>query len=145
MEKQQVWASRDAGGKIDAIFYGGPSSTSTETLDRDHPEVVAYEQAQAADTVPAVVSDRQFFQMLAISGAITKEEALAAVMTGAIPSALESIVAAIEDENEEFAVRMLLSGATQFRRDHPLAASIAAARGMSDEQLDEFWTAAAAL
>lgn len=145
-EKTQVWVSRDAHAKISAVYHGGPASDAIETKDFDDVEVVAFEEDQSKLTAsfPAI-SDRQFFQMLAVSEAITKEEALAAVMVGTIPAALEAIVSGIADENEQFAARMLLSGATQFVRDHPLVSAVAAARGMTEQQLDEFWSAAAAL
>lgn len=79
--------------------------------------------------VPAVISDRQFFHQLAKIGTITKEEALAAVKTGEIPPALQAFVAAIPDAEDRFDVEMLLSGAVEFRFDHPLTPAIAAANG----------------
>ena len=144
-EKKQVWVSRDDTAMINGIFPGGPATGAEESLDFDHPEVIAFQAKMNAAPAPRTISDRQFFQMLAVSEAITKEEALAAVMVGTIPAALEAIVSGIADENEQFAARMLLSGATQFVRDQPLVSAVAAARGMTEQQLDEFWSAAAAL
>lgn len=79
--------------------------------------------------VPQSISDRQFFHMLAKLGTITKDEALAAVKTGEIPAALQAFVAAIPDEDDRFDAEMLLSGAVEFRFDHPLTPAIAAANG----------------
>lgn len=93
---------------------------------------------------PSVISDRQFFQVLAQAGAITPEEALAAVKTGALPAAIEAAVGALP-EAEQFSARMLLSGATVFERGHPMVAQLGAALGYDDAALDALWTAAAAL
>lgn len=94
--------------------------------------------------VPQTISDRQFFQQLAIAGVITQEEALAAVKTGDIPSAPSGFIAALDDA-ARFNAEMLLSGATVFQRNHPLTDAIAAAQGMTPAQVDDFFRAAAAL
>lgn len=96
------------------------------------------------DPVPTLISDRQFFQQLAVLGIITPEEALAAVGPGEIPAAMLTMIAALP-EAEQFAARMLLTSATVFDRGHPLVAMFGAAFGWSGAQLDAFWTAAAAL
>ncbi|MCW2243566.1 hypothetical protein [Azospirillum canadense] len=94
--------------------------------------------------VPASISDRQFFQQLAVDGIVTQAEALAAVKTGDIPAALAGILDALPDD-QRFAAEMLLSGATSFERAHPLSIAIGVARGMSDAEVDGFFRAAAAL
>lgn len=94
--------------------------------------------------VPQTISDRQFFQQLAIAGIISQEEALAAVKTGDIPAALSGFIAALDDA-ARFNAEMLLSGATVFQRNHPLTDAIAAAQGMTPAQVDDFFRAAAAL
>lgn len=96
------------------------------------------------EPVPETISDRQFFQQLAIAGVISQEEALAAVKTGDIPAALSGFIAALDDA-ARFNAEMLLSGATIFARNHPLTDAIAAAQGMKPEQVDDFFRAAAAL
>jgi len=48
-------------------------------------------------------------------------------------------------EAERFAAEMLLSGATEFRRDHELTAAIGAARGMTDTEIDDFFRSVAML
>ena len=91
------------------------------------------------------ISDRQFFQQAAIMGLITREEALAAVKTGAIPAALSAVVNTIPDADAKFAAEMLLSGATTFQRHHPFTEAVGAAMGMTSEQVDQFFLAAGAL
>lgn len=94
--------------------------------------------------VPERISDRQFFQGLATTGLILKEEALAAVKTGEIPAALGAFLEDVS-EDERFAAHMLLAGATVFERSHPLTIGIAAKAGMSPQELDAFWRMCAAL
>lgn len=89
--------------------------------------------------VPQIISDRQFFHQAAIAGIITQDEALAAVSIGAIPAVLQTIVDGIPDTNEQFAAKMLLSGATVFDRNHPLAEAVGASLGWTVEQIDQFF------
>ena len=103
-----------------------------------------YEPPVVVEPVPDTISDRQFFQQLAIAGVISQEEALAAVKTGDIPAALSGFIAALDDA-ARFNAEMLLSGATLFQRNHPLTDAIAAAQGMKPDQVDDFFRAAAAL
>ena len=93
--------------------------------------------------IPAI-SDRQFFQKLANDGLVTREEALAAVSTGALPAVLETYLAGLGPD-DQFAARMLLSGATVFERAHPLTNAIGAAFGLAPSQVDLFFIAAAQL
>ncbi|GJD63320.1 hypothetical protein [Methylobacterium frigidaeris] len=102
-------------------------------------------QAAPAPAAPLpAVSDRQFFQALAQAGAITPDEALAAVMTGVLPARIEAAVAGLPAA-ERFAARMLLSGATAFERGHPMVAQLGAALGSDAAELDALWRQAAAL
>jgi len=94
--------------------------------------------------IPAVVSDRQFFQALAISSLITEAEALAAVRTGDIPTALQVVIDAMP-EGDRFHATMLLSGAVEFRRDHPLVEAVRLARGMTVSEVDDLFRLAGGL
>lgn len=98
----------------------------------------------SADFVPEEISDRQFFQQLVVLKLITQDEALAAVMTGALPAAMEDFIAALPAE-QQFPARMLLSGATGFRRSHPLTAQFGALQNMSAGDIDTLWRNAFAL
>jgi hypothetical protein len=94
--------------------------------------------------VPTEISDRQFFQQLAIAGIITPTEAIAAVATGTIPAALKALVNQLPTD-QMFGATMLLSGDVSFSRTHPLTAAIGAAYGMTAAQIDALWTAASKL
>lgn len=96
------------------------------------------------EPVPATISDRQFAQQLATMGLITKGEALEWVKAGKVPVAFEAFVLSLP-EDQRFDAEMLLSGATQFNRDHQLTETFGAARGMTPEQIDQLWRDAAAL
>lgn len=106
--------------------------------------VVVEPYAPPAPLVPVAISDRQFFQQLAVMGAITQDEAIAAVATGTIPATLDGFVATLPQE-QQFAARMLLKGATVFERNHPMTQLLAQGMGWTAEQLDALWTAAAVL
>lgn len=95
--------------------------------------------------VPQFISDRQFFQQAAVDGLITQDEALAAVATGTIPASLQTIVDGITDPAQQFAAKMLLSGATVFERNHALTETVGAAFGWTSQQIDTFFQQASAL
>jgi hypothetical protein len=94
--------------------------------------------------VPASISDRQFFQQLAVIGAITQQEAKDAVKTGEIPQAMQAVIDDM-DEADRFAAEMIVSGAVEYRRDHNLVAVFANAMGWTSDQVDDLFRAASAL
>ncbi|MFH6786695.1 hypothetical protein [Methylobacterium sp. MA0201] len=138
---------------IDAAALAGRDAAvaEAEAARRERDAAVAERDdlaAQLAARTPAAglpaVSDRQFFQALAEGGAIDPGEALAAVMTGTLPARIEAAVAALPSA-EQFAARMLLSGATAFERGHPMVAQLGAALGYDAAALDALWRRACAL
>lgn len=94
--------------------------------------------------VPSKVSDRQLFQQLAIMGAITEEEAIDAVRVGGIPPTLALLMNKLP-ESEIFTAKMLICGATEFNRKHPLTEWMGEAMGYTKRQMDDLFRAAAAL
>lgn len=87
---------------------------------------------------PDEISDRQFFQGLAMHGLITETEALAAVATGTIPAAMAAFIGQLPAD-QQFAARMILCGATVFSLKHPLTQAFATMSGMDAAALDAFW------
>lgn len=138
-----MFVQRDPSGTIIGVF-AAQQMPDQEFLADDHSEMVAFRKRLERAMFPPI-SDRQFFQALAMQGLITKDAALAAVQTGEIPEPLASFVAQITDPNEHFAAVMLLSGATEFRRDHPLVDAFAHEAGMTPEDIDQIWHIAATL
>lgn len=96
------------------------------------------------DRVPEEISDRQFFQALAMQGAVTQAEALAAVKTGEIPASLQAFVDQMP-EKLKFSAEMVISGATVFHRSNPMTAALAEGMGWTPEQVDALWLAASKL
>lgn len=99
---------------------------------------------EPAPAVPLSISDRQFFQQLAVQGIISQDDALAAVRTGAIPEALQQLINGLPVD-QQFGATMIVAGATTFERSHPLTIAIGSAYGWSVDRLDAFFRAAAAL
>ena len=97
-----------------------------------------------SNPVPSAISDRQFFQQLAVQGVITQDEALAAVKTGDIPPALKQVIDSLPP-GRQFEATMIISGATTFLRSHPLTVAIGAACDWTTDQIDVLFRAAAVL
>lgn len=102
------------------------------------------ERGKVDDPIPKEISDRQFFQALAIAGAISKDEALDAVKTGAIPATVKSVIDTMPAD-QKFNAEMHLSGAVTFHRSHPLTSALGAALGWDGEKIDNLWREAAKL
>ena len=94
--------------------------------------------------VPESISDRQFFQQLAIQGLITQHEAEEAVGPGTIPVSMTSLINQLP-ANQQFGARMLVRGATTFLRNHPVTQLIGTLYGLSDSQIDTLWVNASKL
>lgn len=108
-------------------------------------EVIAlFDPVAVPRIVPDEISDRQFFQQLALGGIITQAEALAAVKTGTMPAALQALIEALPAD-QRFGAQMIVSGATIFQRHHPMTDAIGASYGWKPEQIDTFFIAASAL
>ncbi|GEM_PF-2705912 len=139
-EEEEAILRADAGNLISAVGDVGDVLLSSAEADELR---CAQSEAALTPLVPASISDRQFFQQLAISGVITQEQALASNAAVIPPPLLELIDAMPEDDR--FGVKMLVSGATVFERRHPITEAIGTAYGWSPEQIDAFFIAAADL
>ena len=98
----------------------------------------------ATSPVPSEISDRQFFQQLAIMGLISEVEAEDAASAGILPPAILSLVDQLP-AGERFTTRMKLKSATIFLRTDPLVETFGAMQGMIPEQIDDLWRAASVL
>jgi len=95
--------------------------------------------------VPHIISDRQFYHALYRRGKITKDECMAAIKTGDVPSQMQAAIDAILDPVIREDVEILVTGALEYYRDHPAVARIGSALGYDDAGLDDLWTFAATL
>lgn len=140
-----VYVRRNEAGNVDLVSanpYEDENGAADEVLAGDDPEVIAF--LNPPSPVPEEISDRQFFQQLAVLGMITEQEALAAVATGTIPAAMGALIDQMPS-GQQFAAQMLISGATIFKRSHPMANMIGGLYGWTAQQSDDLWRAAAAL
>lgn len=129
-----------------SVVLGDAFTASAVQIARLEKEVAKLnEHPAAASNVQQILSDRQFYQGLALRGLCTPEEALDAVRTGLLPPALRGFVDAIADVQERWAAEMLLSGAKEFRRDHPFVSQVGAWAGLNTVALDDFWFQCSAL
>lgn len=139
----QKWATVPA--RIDLPNGGIIFCATSDWSDGDYSIApVTWDEPDPVPFVPQIISDRQFFQQLAVQGVITDDEALAAVGPGTLPAALSKLIDGLPSD-QQFPAKMLLVGAVQFDRKHPMVAVLGQAFGWSDAQLDSLWTNAAAL
>lgn len=120
--------------------YGEPF----EGVDNDQYVVRTVDPATLPPPVPETISDRQFFQQLAILELISEDEAEEAVAAGVLPATLAALVDQLP-ASQQFPARMLLKGATTFQRNHPMTGVIAQLYGFTSAQVDDLFRAAAAL
>ncbi|MGM4967427.1 hypothetical protein AB7714_28295 [Tardiphaga sp. 1201_B9_N1_1] len=153
MDIEKLHAALSDIAPIVGVSIGRKSDKTTWRVDFMQAATPAQKEAAAlvisefdasAEAVPPVISDRQFFQQLAVAGIISQDEALAAVQVGEIPPALDTLIALMPPD-AQFNARMIVSGGTTFERSHPLTIAVGSAYGMTGEQMDLFWIAAAAL
>ncbi|MDP2357152.1 MAG: hypothetical protein Q8M31_13975 [Beijerinckiaceae bacterium] len=131
--------------RVSAVL-GEAFTTSAIQIARLEEEVAVLKaNPVVASTSSQVVSDRQFFQGLALRGFCTPDEALDAVRTGVLPKGLRVFVDAIHDAQHRWAAEMLLSGAKEFRRDHPIVAQVGAWVQLDATALDVFWSQCSSL
>lgn len=93
--------------------------------------------------VPRSISDRQFFQQLAIDGVISEDEALAS-NSGVIPPQMLAIIESMPAD-QKFSAKMVVSGATVYERNNAMTIAIGAAYGWTSEQIDDLFRAAVKL
>lgn len=92
-------------------------------------------------TSPGTITDRQFFQQLAVMGKITSAEAISYVSTGAIPASMEVLINQLPVD-QQFTARMQIIGETMFHRNNPLVKELGTAYGFTSADLDALWAAA---
>ena len=75
---------------------------------------------------------------------VTRRQALRALHAAGLLAGIEAAINAL-DEPERSHARIDWEAATEFRRDFPLLVQLAAALGLTAEQVDELFSAAAAI
>jgi hypothetical protein len=90
------------------------------------------------------ITPRQLLIGLQRAGMITDEEALAAAATGAVPASIETLFAALS-EQDALEARITWARMTVVERGHPLVDEMLVAAGKTAEEADEFFVACAAI
>lgn len=94
--------------------------------------------------VPASITRRQMLLQLALAGMITGPEALAAAQTGAVPASVQAVFDQL-GPSDKLGAEITWATMSEADRGHPLVAALAATQAMTDEQIDDFFRAAAQL
>jgi hypothetical protein len=94
--------------------------------------------------VPASITRRQLLLQLQRAGWITTSEAVAAATSGAVPTLLGNVLAGMTTEEADEA-RITWAAMSQAERTNPLLIAAATVAGASEEDLDDFFRAAAVL
>jgi hypothetical protein len=100
--------------------------------------------AMSIQSAPVVLTNRQLFIALALTGFISEAEALAAARMGTVPAAIEEVFAELPDQ-DAFQARMTWATMREVPRDHPLIAAMVAANLATGEQVDGIFALGASL
>ena len=93
---------------------------------------------------PIVLTNRQLFAALALTGFITWEEALAAGRTGAVPTAIDDVFAELPEQAANLA-RLTWATMREVSRDHALIGMMIAANLATAEQVDAVFALGASI
>ncbi len=128
----ELMAAQDAGKVIVADAGGQPIAVDPT------PPSAADLRAHMA------LTRRQVIIGMALEGLISHAEGVALAATGVAPPAVEAMLAAMPEPNQT-AARITLASFTVAYRNDPMVALFQAAGGMTDEQMDAFFTGYAAV
>jgi hypothetical protein len=119
--------------------------TGEVTIREWTPEEIAARQARLASMrqVPKSITRRQCALQLLAMQMITAEEALAITKDGTPPAAVDAVFANMPADQALLA--RIDFAAVGYYRDNPLITTMMQANGMTPEQIDQFFIAAAQL
>lgn len=111
-------------------------------------DIVAYTEQELAERaradVPYSITRRQVILGLVAAEIITPEEGKAAATTGAVPTTVQAVFDNLPAD-EKLAAEITWATMSVAERDHPLVAALAAANGMDEAAIDDFFRMAGAL
>ncbi len=108
-------------------------------------EIAALPPPAAPEPLPPIVlTNRQLFAALALTGFITWEEALAAGRTGAVPTAIDDVFAELPEQAANLA-RLTWATMREVSRDHALIGMMIAANLATAEQVDAIFALGASI
>ena len=141
IEQSQIAGADIIGIDEDFGFTSGPGGTVYGKLWNG----TAIVEPPVIEPVPDDISRRQFFQQLFVLEIITKPEALTAIPGLNIPPPLQAIIDQLPTQSDRDSAEMLVIGAQNFNRLHPLSETVRLSLGWSVEQKDDFWREASKL
>jgi hypothetical protein len=100
--------------------------------------------SEPSPPAPIVLTNRQLFAALALTGFISEAEALAAGRTGAVPALVDAVFASLPAQ-DAFLARLTWATMREVPRDHPLIGAMVAANLATGEQVDGIFTLGASL
>ena len=105
---------------------------------------LSIDDADLSQPAPIVLTNRQLFAALALTGFITEDEALAAGRTGAVPIAIDDVFAELPAQ-DAFLARLTWATMREVPRDHPLINAMVGANLATSAQVDAIFTLGASL
>ncbi len=100
--------------------------------------------AMPIQSAPVVLTNRQLFIALALTGFISEAEALAAARMGTVPAAIEEVFASLPPQ-DAFLARLTWATMREVPRNHPLIGAMVAANLATGEQVDGIFTLGASI
>ncbi|MCA3371460.1 MAG: hypothetical protein INF89_18370 [Roseomonas sp.] len=88
-----------------------------------------------APSAPIILTSRQLFAALALTGFVTEAEALAAGRAGVVPAAIDAVFAELPAQ-DAFLARLTWATMREVPRDHPLISAMIGASLATSEQVD---------
>jgi hypothetical protein len=121
----------------DAAFHPAPEGYVMVNVDQNnHPQIgSAYDPATGGFTPPYVPP-----APIVVPGSVTPRQVRLILLQQGLLDQIEAMIA-----EQDRATQITWQFASEFRRDDPLLAQLAATLGLTDEQVDNFFIAAARL
>ena len=91
-----------------------------------------------------VLTNRQLFAALVLTGFITEAEGLAAGRTGAVPDVVDAVFASLPAQ-DAFLARLTWATMREVPRNHPLISAMVDANLATNQQVDAIFTLGASL
>lgn len=98
----------------------------------------------ATSPAPIILTNRQLFIALALTGFISEAEALAAARMGTVPASIDAVFAELPSQ-DAFAARVTWATMREVARDHPLITAMIDANLATGEQVDAIFTLGASI
>ena len=140
--ERTILALTDVTGHVGIVEQGHalwPKASKRQDIAPFAPEPIPDPEPEDLQAAIPPLTRRQVFIALHRLGLFSAKEAVAAAATGVVPAALEPTFAALPEPDQTDA-RVTFAAFQMAYRTDPMTAMIAAAVGMTAEQIDAIWT-----